>query len=1087
MAALATASACTGVRAATVSGRGLHVSAAGGVARSAAAGPLPRYAGLRSASRAPLLAGSPAAAPLLLSGRLLRSAAAASPSQFNANTARKLVTQAVATSPAETTPVARELHGFEEVETQFITEYNADCTLYRHKKTGAELMSVKTDDENKVFGIVFRTPPSDSTGIPHILEHSVLCGSRKYPIKEPFVELIKGSLNTFLNAFTYPDRTCYPVASTNLQDFYNLIDVYLDAVFHPRCISDELVFQQEGWHYELEDPKEPLTFKGVVFNEMKGVYSQPDSVLGREIQQKLFPDNTYGVDSGGDPRVIPNLTFEQFKDFHAKFYHPSNARIWVYGDDDATERLRILDGYLSEFEANEKARQESIVGSQPLFKEPKRYVEKYGVGEEADVDKKTYLTVNWVLSEGRLDLETDLALSFLNHLMLGTSASPLHKALMDSGLGEAVVGGGLETELAQPTFSIGMKGVAPEDVAKLEALVMDKLKELAEESFSDEAVEASINTIEFYLRENNTGRFPRGLALMLSSMGQWLYGGSPFDALKFEEPLKHLKGRIASEGAKAVFSPLINQYLLDNTHRVTLELQPDTKLGAEIENEEKERLESVRSGLKEDDIHSVIEATRLLKEKQETPDPPEALATVPALVLEDIPKEAKTIPIDVRDKAGAHVISHDLFTNDVLYVDVAFDMRPVPKRLMPLVPLFCRCLIEMGTDKLSFIELTQKIGQKTGGISASPFASPVRKRPEEPALYMMLRGKAMAGQAASMFDLMREIMLNARLDDKERFKQMVLESKASKEGRMLGSGHSVAATRLDAMDSRAGYVSELMGGLSSFDYIKELANKIDSDWDSVQAGLEEIRTCLLSRKGLLVNLTADEKTLTAVDGDVAAFMESLPDTHVEPAPWEDILSRRNEALIVPTQVNYVGKAANLYNAGYELDGSAYVISKHVGATWLWDRVRVSGGAYGGFCDFDSNSGVFSYLSYRDPNLLKTLDNYDGTPEFLRGLELSKDALTKAIIGCIGDVDSYQLPDAKGYTSFMRYVLGVTDEERQQRREQILSTTQEDFHKFADALEVVRGEQANIVAVASADAAAAANNQRPGLLVTKNVL
>jgi predicted Zn-dependent peptidase len=446
---------------------------------------------------------------------------------------RSTSTQAVIAAPpppktGANPELVKEL-GFEVLEERFIYEYKSTATLYRHNKTGAEIMSVTNDDENKVFGIVFRTPPKDSTGIPHILEHSVLCGSRKYPLKEPFVELLKGSLHTFLNAFTYPDRTCYPVASTNLKDFYNLVDVYLDAVFHPRCVNEVQTFQQEGWHYELNDPSEDITYKGVVFNEMKGVYSQPDNVLGRVSQQASFPDNTYGVDSGGDPTVIPNLTFQQFQEFHAKFYHPSNARVWFYGDDDPDERLHIISAYLAEFEANAAAK-ESEVTIQKLFSEPKRVVEKYAVGDGGDLKKKHMVCLNWVLSDTPLDPETELALGFLDHLMLGTPGSPLTKVLLESGLGEAIVGGGIEDELRQPQFSIGLKGVAADDVSRVEDLVFSTLKQLIEDGFSSEAVEASMNTIEFSLRENNTGSFPRGLSLMLRSM---VSGESEFERTRW--------------------------------------------------------------------------------------------------------------------------------------------------------------------------------------------------------------------------------------------------------------------------------------------------------------------------------------------------------------------------------------------------------------------------------------------------------------------------------------------------------------------------------------------------------------------------
>ncbi|KAI3947676.1 hypothetical protein MKX01_034341 [Papaver californicum] len=993
------------------------------------------------------------------------------------------VPQNVSSSGFVQNDVAEKL-GFEVVSEQEIDECKSKALLYKHKKTGAEIMSVANDDENKVFGIVFRTPPKDSTGIPHILEHSVLCGSRKYPLKEPFVELLKGSLHTFLNAFTYPDRTCYPVASTNTKDFYNLVDVYLDAVFFPKCVEDFQTFQQEGWHYELNDPSEDISFKGVVFNEMKGVYSQPDNIMGRASQQAMFPDTTYGVDSGGDPQVIPKLTYEEFKDFHRKFYHPSNARIWFYGDDDPTERLRILSEYLDLFESN-SASNESKVQLQSLFSKPVRIVEKYPASEGSDLKKKHMVCLNWLLSEKPLDLETELTLGFLDHLLLGTPGAPLRRILLGSGLGEAIVGGGIEDELLQPQFSIGLKGVSDDDIQKVEELVMSTLKNLAEEGFDPEAVEASMNTIEFSMRENNTGSFPRGLSLMLRSIGKWIYDMDPFEPLKYEKPLTALKARIAEEGPKAVFCPLIEKFIINNPHLVTVEMQPDAEKASLDEAVEKEILDKVKAGMTEEDLAELARATQELRLKQETPDPPEALKSVPSLSLKDIPKQPMHIPIEIGEIDGVEVLKHDLFTNDVLYTEIVFDMSSLKQEQLQLVPLFCQSLLEMGTKDLDFVQLNQLIGRKTGGISVYPSTSSVRGK-VDPCSHIIVRGKAMAGRTEDLFNLVNCILQDVQFTDQQRFKQFVSQSKARMENRLRGSGHGIASARMDAKLNVAGWISEQMGGLSYLEFLKSLEKRVDEDWAGISSSLEEIRRSLLSKKGCLVNMTADGKNLANSEKFVSKFLNLLPSPPPTGNTWSARLSPVNEAIVIPTQVNYVGKAANVYETGYQLNGSAYVISKYISNTWLWDRVRVSGGAYGGFCNFDTHSGVFSYLSYRDPNLLKTLDVYDGTANFLRELEMDDDTLTKAIIGTIGDVDSYQLPDAKGYTSLQRYLLGITEEERQQRREQILSTSVSDFKEFSNALEAVK-DKGVAVAVASAADVSAANEERPNFFEVNNAL
>ncbi|KAH9695593.1 presequence protease 2 [Citrus sinensis] len=987
---------------------------------------------------------------------------------FSSLSPRAVASPSTPSSPevAEVSNEVAEKLGFEKVSEEFIGECKSKAVLFKHKKTGAEVMSVSNDDENKVFGIVFRTPPKDSTGIPHILEHSVLCGSRKYPLKEPFVELLKGSLNTFLNAFTYPDRTCYPVASTNTKDFYNLVDVYLDAVFFPKCVEDFQTFQQEGWHFELDNPSEDITYKGVVFNEMKGVYSQPDNILGRAAQQAsspfaLFPDNAYGVDSGGDPKVIPKLTFEEFKEFHRKYYHPSNARIWFYGDDDPNERLRILSEYLNMFEAS-SAPNESIVEKQKLFSEPVRIIEKYPAGDAGDIKKKNMVCLNWLLSDKPLDLETELALGFLDHLMLGTPASPLRKILLESGLGDAIVGGGIEDELLQPQFSIGLKNVSEDDIQTVEELIMDTLKKLADEGFDSDAVEASMNTIEFSLRENNTGSFPRGLSLMLRSMGKWIYDMNPFEPLKYEKPLMALKARLAEEGSKAVFSPLIEKYILNNPHCVTVEMQPDPEKASRDEAAEKEILAKVKSSMTKEDLAELARATEELRLKQETPDPPEALRSVPSLSLRDIPKEPIRVPTEVGDINGVKVLQHDLFTNDVLYTEVVFDMSSLKQELLPLIPLFCQSLKEMGTKDLSFVQLNQLIGRKTGGISVYPFTSSIRGK-EDPCCCMVVRGKAMAGQAEDLFNLFNCVLQEVQLTDQQRFKQFVSQSKARMENRLRGSGHGIAAARMDAKLNTAGWISEQMGGVSYLEFLQALEEKVDQDWAGISSSLEEIRRSFLSREGCLINMTADGKNLKNSERFVGKFLDMLPtNSPVERVKWKAHLPSANEAIVIPTQVNYVGKAANIFETGYKLNGSAYVISKHISNVWLWDRVRVSGGAYGGFCDFDSHSGVFSFLSYRDPNLLKTLDIYDGTVDFLRELEMDDDTLTKAIIGTIGDVDAYQLPDAKGYSSL------------------------KDFKEFADVLEAIK-DRGVAVAVASPDDVDAANKERANLFEVKKAL
>ncbi|CAD7700528.1 unnamed protein product [Ostreobium quekettii] len=980
---------------------------------------------------------------------------------------------------AVATPPPKEAHGFELVSDEFVKEYDSQVLTYRHKKTGAEVLSLVNDDENKTFSVVFRTPVTASTGIPHILEHSVLCGSRKYPVKEPFVELLKGSLFTFLNAMTAPDRTYYPVASCNLQDYYNLMDIYLDAVFFPRCIKDPLVFQQEGWHHELEKEEDPLTYKGVVFNEMKGVYSSPDQTHGRRVMQVLFPDNNYQHDSGGDPKVIPNLTYKEFQDFHAAYYHPSNSRIWFSGDDPPVERLRILDEYLRKFERREV---DSSVTPQALMTAPKRIVERFAAGEK---DQKAFVSVNWVLSDSLFDTETQIAFRVLDYLMLGTPAAPLYKALMDSGLGEALIGHGLDTDMKQPFFSVGLKGVATTDGDKVEKVVNDELLRLSKEGFSDSAVQAALNTIEFSLRENNTGNFPRGLALMFAAVNAWIYEKKPTENIKWQEDLAAFKKRLAT--GENVFGPLITKYLLENPHKVTLEMQPDPQLAGETAEQELERLKKERQAMSKEEISMTVKSTKELKHHQLMPDPPEALKSIPTLKLDDIPKEIKTIPTAEQQESSSTILSHDLFTNDILYLETVLDMRGIPARLLPLVSLYCECVTQMGTEDYSFIELTEQIDGKTGGISVYPFVTDVRGQ-EEPVAKIIVKAKTTKDKVGDLMDLLQNVLLKGKLDNQQRFKQMVLENKAALESGLVDSGHRFASQRLAAQRSIAGWVSEVTGGLSYLEYVRSLVDRVDSDWPGVQADLEAIRSALLTRNGAIINMTADEDTLGITRPYMSEFLDALPSDAKDKADWSVMLPRVNEAIVVPTQVNYVAKSINLYkDAGYQLEGSSFVIEKSLSRSYLWDRVRVVGGAYGAAGSFDQHSGNFTFWSYRDPNLLGTLDVYDGTVDFLKNLDLDDTALAQAIIGAIGDVDSYQLPDAKGYTALVRHLLNITDAERQERRDQILGTQVKDFHKYAEYLESVKGPEARVVAVTSPDAAKEVSDKMPNFWEVNNVL
>ncbi len=965
-----------------------------------------------------------------------------------------------------------EIHGFVLVRERSIPELHMTARLFRHVRTGAELLSMENDDENKVFGITFFTPTPDSTGLPHIIEHSVLCGSRKYPVKEPFVELLKGSLQTFVNAMTFPDKTMYPVASQNLQDFYNLVDVYLDAVFYPRLTPHTLL--QEGWHYELTDPNAPLTYKGVVFNEMKGAYSDPDDLLEQYVKASLFPDTMYHEDSGGNPEAIPALTYEQFRAYHATYYHPSNARIFFYGDDPPEERLRLINDYLKDFEPIAVPRPNL---HQPRFDAPRRFMHRFATNEQPEDERpQGQVTVNWALTEAK-DSETLLLLTILNHILIGTPASPLRKALIDSGLGEDLAGVGLALDLCQSTFSTGLRGADPTNADQIEALVLQTLGNLATNGIDREMIEASLNTVEFALRENNTGRLPRGLMLGWRVMQSWLYGGDPLEILAFEAPLQQIKARLTNE--PRMFENLIRAMLLENPHRTTVVLQPDPTLAREREEAERARLAAIRASMDDVALQRIIEETLALHRLQQTPDSPEALATIPHLTLNDLDRQNKRIPIAVGQQASTPVLFHDLFTNGIFYFDLGFNLRALPQELLPYVSLFGRALLEMGTETEDYVRLARRIGRKTGGIRPDGLALHPRQGTQA-VTWQFLRGKATVAQVPDLLAILRDVLLTVRLDNRERFRQLVLEEKAGEEATLVPSGHAVVQQRLSARFSEAEWAAEQMGGVSHLFFLRDLIGRIDRDWSAVLETLETMRRLLINRDAMLVNATLNATNWAAVEPQVAAFLGELPAAPVTQQVWRPEFPQQDEGLVIPAQVNYVGKGGNLYRLGYTLHGSALVITRYLSTTWLWERVRMHGGAYGGFCTFDRRSGVLTFLSYRDPNLLQTLQTYDQAAQFLRDLTLSPEELTKAIIGTISAIDAYLLPDAKGYTSLQWHLAGDTDDDLQRLREEVLSTTADDFRRFADVLTALNGA-GSVVVMGSSRALAEANETRQGWL------
>ncbi|MFL2877034.1 MAG: insulinase family protein [Pontiellaceae bacterium] len=933
------------------------------------------------------------------------------------------------------------MNSFSLIQKLHLSELDTEAKIYEHNGTGAEILFLSNQDENKCFGIAFRTPPQDSTGVAHILEHTVLCGSEKYPVKDPFVQLLKGSLQTFLNAFTYPDKTCYPVASQNVQDFHNLVGVYLDAVFKPRITRH--FFMQEGWHYHLEGIDHPLEYKGVVYNEMKGVYSSPESVLMEASQQSLFPDTTYGLDSGGKPEVIPQLTYEAFKEFHTNFYHPSNACIIFYGDDPEEDRFRLLAEYL---DAYSKIKPNSTIELQKPFLKPTRVSRSYAVSE-SEPNPTPMFTINWTLPSPT-NAETVFSFTILDHILLGTPASPLRKALIESGLGEDLTGGGLETHLKQMCFCVGLKGVDKNQLEKAETLIFDTLQSLATSGISDQDIQAALNSFEFDLRENNSGGFPRGLALWLKSLNGWVYGADPLELIAFETPLQKLKQQAEQPG---FFEAMLNTYFIENNHRSTVTLHPDPGLAAEIESAEKNRLAAIKKKMSTPQLEKIQQQTAALMQLQETPDSIEAISSLPLLNREDLEPQIKTTHSLKQSHQEATILQHPLFTNGILYMDLGLNLNTLNEDEIPYVSLLGNLYLEMGTKNITYSELSQHIAMNTGGIYGTPFISPHEKH-EDSVHHFFFRGKCMLSRVDDLLHLFKEILLYPTFDDPQRFKQIVLEHKSDLESSVIPKGHSAVMTRLKATDHTAHTLNEKIGGIDALFFARDLLERIDTDWLSILKKIENIHQKIISQNGILINLTAEDPALKKLLPKVEQFVSTLPTCTNQPTQLQKETYPTSEGLIVPSRINFVGAAANLYQYDYQMHGSALVISRYLQTAWLWEKIRVQGGAYGGMCAFDRQVGTFTFTSYRDPNLEDSIEIYKQTGQFLKELKLDEAELTRSLIGAIGQLDTYMLPDSKSFTNTTRQLFGYTDTKRQKLRDDVLSTTQHHFNQFGEILD-----------------------------------
>ncbi len=932
-----------------------------------------------------------------------------------------------------------------------LEDLNSIGKVLVHKKTGARVVLIANDDKNKVFSIGFRTPPVNSTGVAHIIEHSVLCGSRNFPAKDPFVELAKGSLNTFLNAMTYPDKTIYPVASMNDQDFKNLMHVYMDAVLYPNIYQRKEIFQQEGWHYELEQADSELAINGVVYNEMKGAFSSPESQLFRLVQNSLFPDTTYGVESGGDPAFIPELSYEEFIDFHKNYYHPSNSYIYLYGDMDFEERLTWLDKeYLNQYDRLEV---DSAVRLQKAFDVVREVKECYSLSEGEEIRDNTYLSYNTVVGNS-LDKELGLVFQVLDYVLLQAPGAPIKQALLDEGIGRDILGG-FEDEILQPSFMIIAKNSEEAKKDQFIATIRRVLEGIVEKGLEEKSLRAAINFYEFKYREADYGQFPKGLLYGLRTMSSWLHDDKkPFLHLKDSAGYAFLKEKIGT----GYYEKVIEEHLLNNTHASLVILQPKPGLNSQKEEELKKKLAAYKASLPKEEIQRIIEETKALKQYQEIPSTKEELEMIPLLTREDIGKEIEPLYNEVHSVEGVKVIHHNVYTNKIAYVRLMFDIKQVPRELLPYASLLSLVLGYTDTDNHTYLDLSNEININTGGITTNVRSFSV-KGSEKYYPVFEFSAKVLYDKLTESLLLVEEIIRQTKLEDKKRLKEIVDEMKSKLQMNFNSSGHSVAIDRAMSYYSAHGLFKEITTGIEFYKFMEDLSENYQTKAEHAIARLKELLAMIFTKENLTVSITADEEGYVRFEEKLPAFLSTLTvktDGKLFTAYNTEALKPvcLNEGFKTAMQVQYVARAGNYMNAGLEYSGALKVLKTILSYDYLWMNVRVRGGAYGCMCGFSGVDGDAYFTSYRDPNLKETNNIYENAVEFVKNFDADERDITKYIIGTFSTLDTPLTPQGKGRRSLSMYLAGITEEDLKKEREQVRSVTVQDIreqHKVVKAV------------------------------------
>lgn len=939
-----------------------------------------------------------------------------------------------------------DLAEYEILDEHRIEDVQSDGFILRHKKSGARIAILSNNDDNKVFYIGFRTPPEDETGVPHIIEHTTLCGSKKFPVKDPFIELAKGSLNTFLNAMTYPDKTVYPVASCNDQDFKNLMDVYLDAVFNPNITKYEEIFKQEGWHYELTGKDDELKINGVVYNEMKGAYSSPDEVLSSQIYRSLFPDNTYSKDSGGNPEYIPKLTYEAYLDFYHKYYHPSNSYIYLYGDMDVVERLEWLDKeYLSLYDYKKV---NSEINKQPAFDEIKNVEAEYSITMDDSQENKTYLSYNRVVGDS-LDEMLYQAFDVLDYALVSSPGAPVKQALIDAGIGDDVYGS-YDAGILQPVFSFVAKNANASQADEFESIIENTLKEVVKTGINKEALLAEINSSEFKFREADFGQFPKGLLFGLNCLDSWLFDDmKPFIHLECLDTFAKLRRAVDTD----YFEKLIQEYLLDNTHGSSVTVKPKRGLGNEREEALAKELSDYKASLSDEEIDKLIEDTEHLKKYQEEPSSDEDLRKLPMLTRADMKKEAMPFSNIEDTLSDVKVVRHDIESNGIDYISFLFDAGDFAQSELGYLGFFTNALGLASTEKYSYTDLANATNIYTGGISTGTASHPDIKDRNNFVFKFEVKLKVLEKNLDKALELMEQMLLASNFTDTKRLGEIVTQIKARLQANLSSSGHLVAAMRSMSSFSRYALYQDELKGIAFYRSICRIEKELSESPKSVSDKLAAIAKKLFARNRMLISFTGNSEAYGNAKLSLEKVIAGFNKMSAIGKQAEVHFNTAKEAFIDASQIQYVAKTGDFICEGYEYTGALRLLRIILSYDYLWINVRVKGGAYGCMNTF-LRSGESYFVSYRDPNLSDTLDVYDRIPEYIKSFSPDERDMTKYIIGTFSALDTPMNPEAKGSRSLSAYLEGITYEQIQKERNEILNAQPEDIRRLADLVEAV---------------------------------